>query len=271
MSMLALEAGIGTVIYNDIDDVSCADAGILAKILGLPLTHIVTGDVDNLITYVHQHSLAVNAIASFDVLEHIYDVEAHFRRLVDLSDKPFRVVYASSANIENARYVTSVRAKQVAAESKSRQAAVGSKMRDTLRAHLEIRQEIIAAYAPELASEQVAELARSTRGLMRQEIEKAVDEFRRRGAITYRMDHPTNTCDPYTGNWCEHLMDLTWLAEVVRKAGFSVEILSGLYYNYNSLPKRLVKQSLNIMIQILGRRAMFVAPYYVVYAESIAR
>src|SRR5690606_7509840 len=128
--------------------------------------------------------------------------------------------------------------------------------------------EMIATYAPELSAEQVEQLALATRGLMRPDIDKNVDEFRQRGAISYHMAHPTNTCDPNTGNWSEHLMEFQWLEEVLHKAGFSVQFLPGLYYTHGSLPKKLVKVPLNIMLSIFGRKGMFFAPYYVVFADS---
>jgi len=50
------------------------------------------------------------------------------------------------------------------------------------------------------------------------------------GTISYQIADPTNTCDPYTGNWCEHLIDFGWLERTVRSAGFcQVKILAGFY------------------------------------------
>jgi hypothetical protein len=126
---------------------------------------------------------------------------------------------------------------------------------------------MISAYAPDLNFELVEQLASSTRGLIQRDIEKYVDEFHFHGSITYHIDHPTNTCDPYTGNWCEHLMAFEWLEQIVKNAGFSVEIMPGRYNTFGSLLKKSVKVFLNAMIHILGRRGMFIAPYYVVYAD----
>jgi len=266
ISLLAAEMGIGTVIYNDIYDVSCTDVGSISKALGLKLDHIVCGDVDDLISYVQAHAICINAIVSYDVIEHIYDVESHFSKLGLLADHEFRIVYASGANSANPKNVRLVKKEQIDAEYKSRDKKWGHKDRDTLQAFLDVRKNIIAAYAPDLSLEVVEQLARSTRGLIQRDIEKCVDEFRLKGRIMYQMDHPTNTCDPYTGNWCEHLMDFDWLEEIIRKAGFAGEIMAGCYNSYGSYPKKIAKISLNAMIKILGRRSMFMAPYYVVYA-----
>jgi hypothetical protein len=268
ISLLAIELGVGTVIYNDIYDVSCCDVGILCNALDLNMDHIVCGDVDELVSYLQEKSISINAIVSYDVLEHIYDVEAHFQRLNRLTGSVFRIVYASGANIENPLYVRSVKQKQLKAEYQTREKKWGHKERDSLQAYLDIRKNIISSYAPGLAPDTVDHLARSTRGLIQSDIEKRVDEFRNNGCIQYHIDHPTNTCDPYTGNWCEHLMEFEWLERTIRDRGFSVEILTGRYTSGGSLLKRSVKKILNSMLQIMGRRGMIIAPYFVVYGAS---
>lgn len=270
LSFLAKEMGIGTVIYNDIYNVSCADVKLLSNNFGLPLDHVVCGDIDELISYLRVNSISVDAITSCDVLEHIYDVESHFKRLATLSDGQFRVVYASGANIENPWYVNDITNKQIEAEYKNREKKWGHKERDCLRAYLDVRKEIISDYAPDLSSEQVEQLSRSTRGLIKSDIKKCVDEYRHQGNMTYRPDPLTNTCDPYTGNWCEHLMSTRWLQQVLENAGFLAEILVGYYSMSGSLPKKGVKLLLNAAIRLLGRRGMFIAPYYIVCADRLA-
>jgi hypothetical protein len=268
ISFLAAEMGIGTVIYHDIYEVSCTDVEYLSKALGLTLHHIVCGDVGELVSYLQENSISVNAITSYDVLEHIYDVESHFNTLSCLSDSGMRIVYASGANMANPRCVRYVKKRQIEAECTNREKHWGHKERDSLQSFFNVRKNMISAYAPDLNAELVEQLARSTRGLKQRDIEKCVDEFRLRGSITYHIDHPTNTCDPYTGNWCEHLMALDWLEHIVRKAGFSAEIMPGRYHTRGSLLKECVQMFLNTMIQLLGRRGMFIAPYYVVCADS---
>lgn len=267
LSFLAKEMGIGTVIYNDIYDTSCKDVNLLSSILELPLDHVICGDINEIISYLQRNGISINAIISYDVLEHIYDVESHFKKLGSLSDGQFRVVYASGANMQNQSYVRGVTSTQIEAEYKSREKKWGDKERDSLRAFFDVRKEIISNYPPGLSSEQVEELSRSTRGLIQSDIEKCVDEYRQKGSITYRPDHPTNTCDPYTGNWCEHLMDTGWLKQILEDVGFFVEILPGPYPLSGSLLRNIAKSILNAAIQLLGRRAMFAAPYYIVYAN----
>lgn len=270
ISLLAVETGIGSVIYNDIYETSCEDVQKLSKALGLRLEHVIPGDVQELVGKLRQESIVINAIISNDVLEHIYDVGSHFESLATMSDNPLRVVYATGANIKNRRYVREAVKKQIEVEQQNREATWGHKDRDTLRAYLDVRRDLISAYAPSLPPAQVDELARATRGLMKQDIESCVDEYRERGEISYRPNHPTNTCDPHTGNWCEHLMEFGWLEEVVGDAGFSVSILPGAYFMSGSWLKRAAKMLINIALRIFGKRLMFLASYFVLIAETPA-
>lgn len=271
LSLLALELGIGAVIYNDIYDVSCKDVRLLSNMLGLPLAHIICGDIDQLVLYVRSNSISVHAVTSHDVLEHIYNVKSHFKSLSAISNSCLRIVYASGANIKNPLCVHIVRKKQMEVECKDRGKQWGHKERDSLRAYLDIRKEIISAYAPGLNSEMIEQLGCSTRGLIKADIEKCVDEYRLKGGISFIPDHPTNTCDPYTGNWCEHLMETRWLQGILEDEGFLVEILPGQYRMSGSTPiKKGIEFFLNAVIRLLGKWGMFIAPYYVVYADRLA-
>ena len=266
-ALLAKELGVGTVIYNDIYDVSCMDIGVLSKALRLDLEHIVTGDLEKLLKYLDEQAISVNTISSYDVIEHVYKVESHFEQLRVMKGDSLRIVYASGANIENPGFVKAVTKTQLQVELENREKQWGHKERDSLQSYLDIRKEMIEAYAPELDVEAVRKLAQATRGLIKQDIEKCVEEYRQKGSITYQMDHPTNTCDPNTGNWCEHLMDLNWLKQFVEKQGFQVEMLAGTYSTSGSLPKKLIKILINTFIRVLGRKGMTLSPYYILYAN----
>lgn len=272
ISLLAKEAGIGTVIYNDIYDVSCEDASALAGALGVQLDGIVCGDIGEVLAYLREQRRVLNAVVSYDVLEHIYDVPSFFGALATapMSDRFFRLVFASGANIKNPRYVRWVTKVHRTDELEGTEPGWGHKERDSVRPFLEIRRELIAAAAPDLDVAQADDLARATRGLRIDDIERAVEEYREHGAISYRPDHPTNTCDPYTGNWSEHLMDPAWLERVVREAGFDATVEAGRYATAGGGPKPAVKRLLNAAIGAFGSRALPIASYYVVYADRAA-
>ncbi len=267
LSLLAKELGIGKVIYNDIYDVSCEDIKRLSRRIDINIDGYVCGDIDELLVYVKEQSLSVNAISSYDVIEHIYNIESYLRKLRLISDNPFRVVFGSGANIKNPVIRRILRNIHLNAENRDKEKKWGHKDRDTLRGFLNVRREMIKNYDPKLERDIVEEIAKATRGLMKEDIEKCVVEYKTTGGISYKPDHPTNTCDPYTGNWAEHLMDTGWLESILRDEGFEVAILSGYWKDSKRIYIRLIKNLLNLGIKHIGKAGLFISPYYVVFAD----
>jgi len=268
ISYLAKEAGFKTVVYCDIYNISCKDVGVISGILETQIDHIVCGDVRELVQYLKENEISIDAVVSYDVLEHIYDVETHFKQLSLISDKEFKVVYASAANIANPRYVHWVKKKQYEAEYLEKEKKWGFKDGNSLPAYFEIRKKIIKEYAPILDDLQIEMLATNTRGLITQDIEKCVNEFNQKGEISYIPLHPSNTCDPYTGNWCEQLLDFSRLEMILKNEGFEVKIIPGVYNINGSLPKKILKGTLNMIINKVGFKGMALAPYYIVLGVS---
>ena len=266
LSLLAKELGIGTVIYNDIYDVSCRDIEICSKALNLDVDHVVHGDVDAVIRFVQERSLVIHAITSRDVIEHIYNIETFLEKLALLSAQPFRVVMSTGANTKNPRVRWDLVKTHITSEYQNREKQWGHKERDALQSYVDIRKQIIREYDARLPGDVVDALATKTRGLIKADIERCVDEFRQTGTITYEPDHPTNTCDPYTGNWAERLMDIRHLETVLQKSGFDVNTLGGFYSSSVAFHKKLVKSILNTGIKHLGKMGLYVAPYFILTA-----
>lgn len=266
LSLLAKELGIGTVIYNDIYDVSCKDIELLSKALNLDVDHIVHGDIDAVIRFVQKHSLGIHAITSRDVIEHIYDIETFLEQLALLSAQPFRVVMSTGANTKNPRVRRDLVKTHMTSEYQNREKQWGHKERDALQSYLDIRKQIIQEYDDSLPADVVDELASKTRGLMKTDIEACVDDYRQTGTVTYEPHHPTNTCDPYTGNWAERLMDIRHLESVLEKSGFDVKTLGGFYSSSVAFHKKLVKAVLNTGIKHLGKAGLYVAPFIILTA-----
>jgi 2-polyprenyl-3-methyl-5-hydroxy-6-metoxy-1,4-benzoquinol methylase len=101
LSLLAKELGIGTVVYNDIYDISCQDASRIAHAIKDDADHYFHGDIDELIDFLKQNNISCNAIASSEVIEHIYDIESYLRKLSALSESSLSIVMATSANSLN--------------------------------------------------------------------------------------------------------------------------------------------------------------------------
>lgn len=268
MSLLALEMGFGTVLYVDIYDVSCRDAALIAEKTGMKAAQYICGDIDALCEYVNDSGVVIDALVSYDVIEHIYDVESFFSKIHRLNPDRICVVCASSANMYNPfirqRRINSHRLTEV----QDRRYEWGHKERDSLRSYVDLRRGIISECAPHLSEKIVDDLAMSTRGLRKDDIERYIHIFVESGDFTYRPAHPTNTCDPYTGNWNERLMSFLYLKDIVEQNGFEFSCICGYYGHSLSLLRHFCKIVLNQLIAILGRRGFFLAPYYVLRAEK---
>jgi len=201
-------------------------------------------------------------------LEHIYDIEAFVGKLSGLSRGSLRGVFGSGANAGNPRIRRKLMRHQVEAEFTDREVGWGHKQRDTVRSYLEVRREMISEFAPSLPAQDVDHVARQTRGLMVHDIQRQVEEFLSSGSLSCCPTHPTNTCDPVTGNWAEQLLDLDRLEGLLGDEHFAVRMVCGYYTHSPALPKRAVKFVLNALISHLGSAGLVLAPYYAVCADQ---
>jgi hypothetical protein len=102
---------------------------------------------------------------------------------------------------------------------------------------------------------------------MKADIEAAVDRFVETGESPAELIHPTNTCDPYTGNWCEHLMDPIALAKTLSASGIPTRVRVGSWGDYPDRWKRLSLPIVNMAIRLSGVQGRRLAPCYVLYGD----
>ncbi len=270
LSMLAKELGVGTVIFNDIYDVACNDASTIGHNVGLPADRYVEGDIDKLLSVVSDQHIEVDAIGSFDVIEHIYDIEPYLQKFARFRGRQLCVAMASGANMYNKNYTNETMEFQRKCELSGRKPEFGQYGRDSLRPYREIRREMISAHVNNLSEDDIETLAERTRGLRQDDIHGAVDEFLRAGAFPTPPKHPTNTCDPYTGNWQEHLMNPDELVAALSRAGFSADWLSGYFScRSSSMLKRTAGKIANVGVRFINKPAVRIAPFYMLHAARI--
>jgi 2-polyprenyl-3-methyl-5-hydroxy-6-metoxy-1,4-benzoquinol methylase len=271
MSMLAKEAGVGTVVYTDIYPKSCKDAKTIAENAGQPADHYVVGDVDDVLRFLKKESLSCDAVASNDVIEHIYDPDCFFTRLPEFSDGSLTISMASGANRLHPLIKRDLTKKQIEAEYQDRERNWGNKETDCYVSYFRCRKDMITEHVQnigkKMSDEEIEKLARKTRGMMRPDILKAADMYFKTRVLPHDPEHPTNTCDPYTGNWAEHLMNPKDLADVLSSRGFKTKVLPGYYgYSENSI-KRIIFSLLDYNIGLLGSGALRIAPFYLIYGR----
>lgn len=268
LCLLAKMYGIGHVIYNDIYDVSLNDARVIADALCLSADHYILGDVPETLSYLEQHQLSCDCVSTHDVVEHIYNIEDFFRALPKFSKGPLKVFMLTVANPLNPSVAARLKKIQVRLETTDREPEWWHKGRDSLMSYVSLRRKIIHDYlesqGKRASQQQITQMAQNTRGLIEKDIKIAVDRFLQTGEILPPPTHPTNTCDPLTGNRAENLVDPKVYTRILREGGFVPEARGSYYWRSPSTVKRPVLRIFNWMIARLGYRGLHIAPALIV-------
>ncbi|MGQ8337682.1 class I SAM-dependent methyltransferase [Sunxiuqinia sp. A32] len=267
LSCLASELGFRSVIYSDIYPVSVKDSRVITKALGCDVNFFIEGDIEEFVNKISINKIQPDLICSFDVLEHIYDLEKWFQLIGSVKGN-FSLVFMTSANPYNPIISRRIKAMHRRAEFDDLYEDAGWKDSDLATSFLKERKLIIGNKFPELASLDVEMLAKRTRGLRVEEILKIVQIYLDQGEIEYEMKHPTNTCDPYTGNWKEHLIDVVKLKQIIRSNHFHVEHSNSLYGYSNNRILNIPKFILNVLIRILGKGSLILSPTYTIEVQT---
>ncbi|HSU55192.1 MAG TPA: hypothetical protein VLT36_14130 [Candidatus Dormibacteraeota bacterium] len=270
LACLAKEAGFKGVVYNDIFDGCAKDAEALSKVLGCKADAYVCGDIAAVRRFFVGKQPASCAVASINVIEHIYDMDEFIDVASSFSTGPMTMVLSTSANPLNP-LVRRRHFKQHREWEFTDGPHEGSYPMDTLRAFLSVRRDIVKETAPDLRDSDVDALAAATRGLRKQDIQNAVKTFQKTGRIPVQPDHPTNTCDPLTGSWQERLLNIEHVTQKLQTGGFEVKVLGGYYSGTAASPaKRAVKQLaasvLNQAISLLGPYGTRLSPCFMFQA-----
>ncbi|MBN2774351.1 MAG: methyltransferase domain-containing protein [Prolixibacteraceae bacterium] len=267
-SFLAKETGFKKVIYNDIYDVSVADAQKLSEALAIQIDHFIEGDIEAVVNELERSGIRPDLICSFEVVEHIYDLKKWFNSAYKIKGE-FSLVFSSSANIRNPYISYKLKNGHRKAELVGTEKTPGSKERDAVLPFFKIRETIISENFPVLVENEVRRLAKLTRGYNKKDIIKSVDEFLKSGSSVIPIVHPTNTCDPFTGNWTENLIGQKWLKKIIAGIGFKeVSIQPGLYTYSNNKFAYLVKKLLNVLIRLFGKKGLIFSPVYILKAKK---
>jgi 2-polyprenyl-3-methyl-5-hydroxy-6-metoxy-1,4-benzoquinol methylase len=267
-SLLAKELGVGKVLYNDIYNVSCHDAKEIANSLAIPADEYICGEIQQVIDYFKVNSINCDALGSFNVIEHIYDIEHFMNQLAKLSNRNLAIVLASGANPFNPLLKRNILKHHYEREFNDRKLEYGHKETDTLNAYTSIRKNlIIKNFKNRLEDREVNLLVKITRGLIEKDILKCVDDYLMDQSLPERANskYPSNTCDPYTGNWAERLMDPYDLIEILERTGFTTQVYMGLHEQYYKLSLNMIGLFANKLMNLFPRQAKYLAPYYVLY------
>ncbi len=266
LSYLAKDLGFKDVMYNDIYYTSVADVKTISSGIKIKPDLYCCGDIDELIREINLNDFAPDLICSFDVLEHIYDLDMWMKSISGLSR--FSLLFMTGSNPRNPYILKRLKRIHKISEYKGCEKNIrkGDVFLDT--SMLKQREMIIEESFPCLTKDVIGFLAAKTRGLRIDGIEKVVSDYINTGAVKYQANHSTNTCDPYTGCWSEQIIDLKHLLAVIKDLNMSGRITNS-YYNYSENSVfNVIKCVLNKLIWLSGSESLLLSPALILEVEK---
>ncbi len=212
LSFMALLVGVGKVTYLDINPEMCEGVKIVAAAMNLPLAETVAGGYEDL-----DRRKKYDVILNYDVLEHLYKPLDAFLALGETLNPGGTILMASGANWLNPVILFFNTRRQLLWEKKGTPNMISRR---------EARRKMIQEMIPD--ADNLEMLVKKTRGLRRDDIEKAVLFYNRTG-IQPVPPFWTDTCDPETGNWGEHSVNFFKLAKRLREHFDAVRTEPGYY------------------------------------------
>lgn len=235
---------------------------IIGQIIGLYPDHYIKGDTDALVEYCLTNNLKPTGLASRNVIEHIYDYKDFFQQIKSLSHPDFIMMICTSANPHNPLV------KKIHVDIHSKYENLGSNMdmdNPNLNASncgMTIRKDLIKRHYPHIDSMTLEKLARLNRGYLEKDILKRTQDYLDTGNLPQTFDHPTNTCDPYTGAWVERLVPVKDFESAAASNGFQMHVLNGFYNtHYSKSVLNLITHLLNRILRILPDGFNFLSPF----------
>ena len=259
LAMFARLLPFHKVIAIDVDKDFVAAARRTADMISITGIEFINGGEEVLTKLNFEEKPLV--LAGTDVIEHIYDLDVFYKQLAQISSLSVSV-FTTASNPENPRIVKSLmklqRKEELIGGDSSDRALFG----DEHKSFLELRKEIITNIRPSLDKKMVVQLAKLSRGLRKDAIEKMLLAYESNGELPDELTHPTNTCHPETGSWSERLVELDEYQNYYKANGFEFEIVNGFYDSKKgTLIRRFFIRILNSVINTFPMQAIRIAPF----------
>jgi SAM-dependent methyltransferase len=262
--LLAKALGVTEVVYSDIYDLSCRDAKKLGDALGCPADQYLHGDLESVSGYLASKDLKCDVLVSNACIEHIYNIDDFFCQMQRLPCNKLGFWLGTGANPLRKKSRRDLSAVATKLEYEDRENTWGHKVRDSLESYLNLRKNIIRNFAAKLKPEEVEALGKKTRGLRQEDIEICLSKYLATGEMPPDPEHPTNTCDPHTGNWAERLMDPFELREKLFALGFQCRLKPMFWArDHQSALKSSLKALVNLFMLVFPTMGLKYSPGYI--------
>lgn len=257
LSLLAVEMGIGRVLYIDINPDSAHTFELLAPKVTLNTSNItiLCGDTLDLRNYCYSHNILPDFTMGMDVIEHIYCLADFFSEIISVNPRQ-HMLFTTASNPFNRRIVRRLHKEMTLDE-------FGDPNRHdpySRKGFLNVRREYIAEHFPDLSSDQLDYWAKNTRGLCFEDILRAVES-----ESPILLLDPYNTCNPATRSWTERILPISDYENLLRSYGYTLQVVNGFYNSRNRGIKGLVQRRYNRKLMLNKSRSQ--APFLFLYAS----
>ena len=249
--MLAKMIGCQLVIYNDFLEEWRLSARLIAEAIDIKIDEYILGDIEETLQALKEKGILCDIITSRNVIEHVYKLD-HFYRSFHLH-QPQALVYSSTtANFYNpAAHIKHVlwHRKWEKEYYRERMEAIKQTGLVTQKTHLH-------------------ELAKQTRGLAGNDLTNAVQSYSTSKIMPDAARYYTNTCQPSTGVWAEHMIPFKEYRNAIGIENYSIIFLPGFWdTHYRAAWKNIITKMMNAIIAIMGRAGVVIAPFIYVIAQ----
>jgi len=264
LGLFAKFCGFKEVYINDIDKDFIKASKELASQLSVFPTDYIEGDASSIYNY-FKDKKAPDIIVGTDMIEHVYDLNIFFDKLFACRGiKAF--VFTTACNPLNIWKVRQLRKIQYNDEYKGgapgEYLLYGSK---AMIPFLDIRKDIISKAYP-ITEPALTQLAQLTRGLHKDDVEKAASAYVQTGKLPDPPADKYNTCNPLTGSWSERILPLNTYKQILLKYNCNLFVEAGYYDDSKKGFKKHILKIANILIPVFGIRT---APFLFLSAKKI--
>ena len=249
--LLAKMIGCRMVVYNDHMDDWKNSAATIARMINVHIDQYVVGDIAQTLDHLNKNQIQCDMIISRNVVEHIYDLARFFD--ATYNDQPHALHYHSTtANIYNiASHLKHV------LWHKKWESIYSVKRMDLIEKEIG-------------RGEQSQLLTRKTRGLAGEDLKNAIEVGKATRIYPDPSIHYTNTCDPVTGVWAEHLLSAKQYRKMINHKQYDLKFAPGFWdTHYKNGIVNGITGILNYVIRLLGKGGMYISPFIYIIAKPL--
>lgn len=265
LGIFAKYCGCKRVYINDVDPTFIASAKRISAELVIVIDDFISGDILN--SKERLASIQADAVIGTDVIEHIYSIDNLFSLFKEVNPNIISV-FTTAANPYNYAKVKEITRIQLKDELEE----LGDNFFSgphIIPPYLKIREDIIREKYSFLPEEKVKTLASLTRGMTKEHILIAIENYYSKNVFPQPPYHLTNTCNPLDGNWTERLLSLKEYHTIYRDHGFLLSMKNGFYNEHQKGIKGKLIYILNRIIVYLPYFGKYFAPFICLIGTSV--